>query len=189
MCIQVYNQGTVSMKTSELKKIIETEVTDFLSEGAPEFDAGKMLKLVNTDKFLGFFWKTRFAKASKEKQAAGLEAMYHAFIVDKAAGGQHIKAYKSISENIDTLAEGWKGYKPNMPVQVVGVQNNKITGSGRGAQVFKNLKAAQKVFPPPHGIDPDENTMQFTWVTRGEVDGKPAGRFETWAAYDMYSRE
>ena len=84
---------------------------------------------------------------------------------------------------------GWQGYKPNMPVQAVGVDNNRITGSGRGVQVFKNLKAAQKVFPPPHGIVPDTNTMQFTWVTRGEVNGRPAGRFETWAAYDMYSRE
>jgi hypothetical protein len=177
------------MKITELKKIIETEVTDFLSEGAPDYDEGKMLKLVKSDKFLLIFWKDRFAKANKEKQAAGLEAMYHTFVVDKAAGGQQMKAYKSISENIDTLAEGWKGYKPNMPVQVVGVQNNKITGSGRGVQVFKNLKAAQKVFPPPHGIDPEENTMQFTWVTRGEVNGKAAGRFETWAAYDMYSRE
>jgi hypothetical protein len=177
------------MKISELKKIIETEVTGFLSEGAPEFDEGKMLKLVKSDKFLTVLWKDRFAKTNKEKQAVGLEAMYQTFIVQKAHGDRHIKAYKSISENIDMLLEGWKGYKPNMPVQAVGVKNNKITGSGRGVQVFKNLKAAQKVFPPPHGIDPDENTMQFTWVTKGEVNGKPAGRFETWAAYDMYSRE
>ena len=91
------------------------------------------------------------------------------------------------SKNI--VCEGWRGYKPNMPVQVVGVKNGKITGNGGGVQIFKNLKDAQKVFPPPHGIDPEENTMQFTWVTKGEVKGKPAGRFETWRAYDMYSME
>ena len=39
-----------------------------------------------------------------------------------------------------TLNEGWKGYKPNMPVQVVGVKNGKITGDGGGVMVFKNLK-------------------------------------------------
>jgi len=88
-----------------------------------------------------------------------------------------------------TLNEGWKGYKPNMPVQVVGVKNGRITGDGGGVMVFKNLKDAQKVFPPPEGIDPDENTMQFTWVTKGEVKGRPAGRFETWRAYKMYSME
>ena len=190
MSIQLYNQGNISMKISELKNIIETEVTDFLSEAALEYDAGKMLKLVKSDKLLGILWKDKFAKGNKEKQSAGLEAIYQTFVVDKAQGGRYTKTYKSISENIDMLTEGgWKGYKPNMPVQAVGVQNNRITGSGRGVQVFKNLKAAQKVFPPPYGIDPYENTMQFTWVTKGEVNGKPAGRFETWAAYDMYSRE
>lgn len=89
----------------------------------------------------------------------------------------------------ELVSEAWKGYKPNMPVQVVGVKNGRITGDGGGVQVFKNLKAAQKVFPPPHGIDPEENTMQFTWAMAGEVNGKPAGRFETWRAYKMYSTE
>ena len=31
--------------------------------------------------------------------------------------------------------------------------------------------------------------MRFTWVTKGEVKGKDAGRFETWRAYKMYSME
>jgi hypothetical protein len=88
------------------------------------------------------------------------------------------------SKNI--VCEEWKGYKPNMPVQVVGVKNGRITGDGGGVEVFKNLKDAQKKYS---GIDPEENTMQFTWVTRGEVKGKDAGRFETWKAYDMYSME
>lgn len=87
------------------------------------------------------------------------------------------------SENM--LCEEWKGYRPNMPVQVVGVKNGKITGNGSGVEVFKNLKDAQKRYD----IDPEKNTMQFTWVTKGEVNGKDAGRFETWKAYKMYSME
>ena len=87
------------------------------------------------------------------------------------------------SENM--LCEEWKGYRPNMPVQVVGVKNGKITGNGSGVEVFKNLKDAQKRYD----IDPEKNTMQFTWVLKGEVNGKDAGRFETWKAYKMYSME
>ena len=88
------------------------------------------------------------------------------------------------SKNI--VCEEWRGYNPNMPVQVVGVKNGRITGDGGGVEVFKNLKDAQKKYS---GLDPEENTMQFTWVTRGEVKGKDAGRFETWKAYKMYSME
>ena len=87
------------------------------------------------------------------------------------------------SENM--LYEEWKGYRPNMPVQVVGVKNGKITGNGSGVEVFKNLKDAQKRYD----IDPEKNTMQFTWVMKDEVNGKDAGRFETWRAYKMYSME
>ena len=88
------------------------------------------------------------------------------------------------SENI--VCEEWKGYRPNMPVQVVGVKNGKITGNGSGVEVFKNLKDAQRRYDD---LDPEENSMRFTWVTRGEVNGKDAGRFETWKAYKMYSME
>ena len=87
------------------------------------------------------------------------------------------------SENM--LCEEWKGYRPNMPVQVVGVKNGKITGNGSGVEVFKNLKDAQKRY----NVDPEKNTLQFTWVLKGEVNGKDAGRFETWKAYKMYSME
>lgn len=88
------------------------------------------------------------------------------------------------SENI--VCEEWMGYKPNMPVQVVGVKNGKITGNGSGVEVFKNLKDAQRRYDD---LDPEENSMRFTWVTKGEVHGKDAGRFETWRAYKMYSME
>ena len=86
----------------------------------------------------------------------------------------------------DIVCEEWRGYKPNMPVQVVGVKNGKITGDGGGVEVFKNLKDAQRRYDD---LDPEENSMRFTWVTKGEVKGKDAGRFETWRAYKMYSME
>ena len=82
--------------------------------------------------------------------------------------------------------EEWKGYRPNMPVQVVGVKNGKITSNGSGVEVFKNLKDAQNKFKD---IDPKSNSKNFTWVMRGEVNGKDAGRFETWQANKMYSME
>ena len=88
------------------------------------------------------------------------------------------------SENI--VCEEWKGYRPNMPVQVVGVKNGKITSNGSGVEVFKNLKDAQNKFKD---IDPKSNSKNFTWVMRGEVNGKDAGRFETWQANKMYSME
>ena len=79
----------------------------------------------------------------------------------------------------DIVCEEWKGYKSNMPVQVVGVKNGKSTNNGGGVEVFKNIKDAQKVYP---SLDPTENGKVFTWVTKGEVKGKDAGRFETWKA-------
>lgn len=88
------------------------------------------------------------------------------------------------SENI--VCEEWKGYKPNMPVQVVGVKNGKITSNGNGVEIFKNLKDAQKKYSD---LDPEENSKRFTWVMRGEIKGRDAGRFETWQAERMYSME
>ena len=88
------------------------------------------------------------------------------------------------SENI--VCEEWKGYRPNMPVQVVGVKNGKITSNGGGVEVFKNLTDAQKKYDD---LDPKENSKRFTWVMRGEIKGKDAGRFETWQANKMYSME
>lgn len=88
------------------------------------------------------------------------------------------------SENI--VCEEWRDYRPNMPVQVVGVKNGKITSNGNGVELFKNLKDAQKKYPD---LDPEENTKRFTWVMRGEIKGRDAGRFETWQAERVYSME
>ena len=180
----------MSVKIIKPKTKVEEKTEDALLEASLKFDEKKMRKLVKSDKFLSFFYQDRFARGSAKDQSIGLEAMFQTFVLSNAGWSDRFaKAYKSMSEGKELLSEEWKGYKPNMPVQVVGVKNGRITGDGGGVQVFKNLKAAQKVFPPPEGIDPEENTMQFTWAMRGEVNGKPAGRFETWRAYKMYSTE
>jgi len=88
------------------------------------------------------------------------------------------------SENI--VCEEWKGYRPNMPVKVVGVSNGKITSNGNGVEIFKNLKDAQEKYSD---LDPEENTKRFTWVMYDEIKGRDAGRFETWQAERMYSME
>ena len=71
------------------------------------------------------------------------------------------------SENI--VCEEWKGYRPNMPVKVVGVSNGKITSNGNGVEIFKNLKDAQKKYSD---LDPEENTKRFTWVMYDEIKGR-----------------
>tara|TARA_A100001037_G_scaffold290243_1_gene302859 strand:- start:26926 stop:28317 length:1392 start_codon:yes stop_codon:yes gene_type:complete len=165
---------------------VDSDSHERLVEGKPEFDEKKMRKLIKKDKFLNFFYQDNFAKGSSGEQNIGLEAMFHTFVLDSANGKTYMKMYKSISEEKSPIEEEWQGYKPNMPVQVVGVKNGRITGNGSGVEVFKNLKDAQKKYSD---LDPEENTMRFTWVTRGEVNGKDAGRFETWKAYKMYSME
>lgn len=64
-----------------------------------------------------------------------------------------------------------------IPVQVIGREDE-------GAWEFSNLAAAQKQFPE---LDPYRSTSRFTAAMRGEVNAAPALRFETWAAFDVYS--
>lgn len=64
-----------------------------------------------------------------------------------------------------------------IPVQVIGRENE-------GLWDFSNLAAARKQF---HELDPYRSTDRFTAAMRGEVNDAPALRFETWAAYDVYS--
>lgn len=49
---------------------------------------------------------------------------------------------------------------------------------------FDNLAEAQKQFPE---IDPYKHSKKFTWAMRGEIDGKPALRFEDWTTYGLLS--
>jgi hypothetical protein len=78
----------------------------------------------------------------------------------------------------------WKGWTPEMPVQVVGVTNHQVTPNGHGYETYPNLAAAQAVYPD---LDPSVNGKRFSWAMYGKVDGQPAIRFETWPANDMYS--
>jgi hypothetical protein len=50
---------------------------------------------------------------------------------------------------------------------------------------FANLEQARKVYPD---LDPDINGERFTWAMHDKVDGVPAMRFESWAAYEIFSR-
>jgi hypothetical protein len=50
---------------------------------------------------------------------------------------------------------------------------------------FDSLEAAQKVYPD---LDPDVNGKRFTWAMHDKVDGKPAMRFESWEAEEIFSR-
>jgi hypothetical protein len=74
--------------------------------------------------------------------------------------------------------------RETLPVQVVGVHHGQISADGWGFEEFPNLEAAKKVYPT---LDPDHNGRQFSWAMRGEINGKPAMRFETWAAEANYS--
>jgi hypothetical protein len=50
---------------------------------------------------------------------------------------------------------------------------------------FENLAEAQKVYPD---LDPDINGKRFTSAMHDKVNGKPAMRFESWPAYEIFSR-
>lgn len=67
----------------------------------------------------------------------------------------------------------------SIPVQVVGTPTSQW-----GHQKFPNLTEALKVFPT---LDPFHNGKEFTWAMMDSIDGKPAMRFESWAAERMYS--
>lgn len=49
---------------------------------------------------------------------------------------------------------------------------------------FRNLAAASELFPE---LNPRQSSDEFTRAMRGELNGKPALRFETWAAYKFFS--
>lgn len=79
----------------------------------------------------------------------------------------------------------WKDWKPEMPVVVCGIHHGEIREDGRGYQVFGSLAEAQAMFPD---LDPEVNGKRFTWAMKGNIDGQLCIRFETWAAYELYSR-
>jgi hypothetical protein len=70
-----------------------------------------------------------------------------------------------------------KPFQPNCPVTVVISTNEGYD--------FESLVDAQKVYPD---LDPDVNGKNFTWAMHDQVNGKPAMRFESWAANEIFSR-
>jgi hypothetical protein len=66
-----------------------------------------------------------------------------------------------------------------IPVEVIGSRHEDVWN-------FPNLSAAQKMFPE---LDPYRSTNRFTAAMRGELDNAAALRFETWAAYEVYSAD
>jgi len=68
-------------------------------------------------------------------------------------------------------------FQPNCPVVVV--------LSLREGYEFKNLEEAKKQYPD---LNPDVNGQNFTWAMHDVVDGKPAMRFESWSANEIFSR-
>jgi hypothetical protein len=64
-----------------------------------------------------------------------------------------------------------------IPVLVIGCQHEATWD-------FQNLADAQEIFPE---LDPYRSSTKFTAAMRGEVNNAPELRFETWAAYEVYS--
>lgn len=64
-----------------------------------------------------------------------------------------------------------------IPVQVVDL-------SPEGILEFPNLATARTIFPE---LNPYHSTSRFTLALRGDIDGAPTMRFETWAAYRFYT--
>ncbi len=75
-----------------------------------------------------------------------------------------------------------------LPVQVCGVSKGRITDDGYGVECFANIREARQVYSDLE--TPDQNTRastRFIGPCRVEIEGQPAMRYETTAAYRMYS--
>jgi hypothetical protein len=68
-----------------------------------------------------------------------------------------------------------------LPVQFVAYNEDENKWS---VETFENLAAAREVHP---GLDPYRGTALCTWAMKGSINGKPALRFETHAAYKVLS--
>jgi hypothetical protein len=73
-----------------------------------------------------------------------------------------------------------------IPVIVIGVELGTSALVGKGYEEFINLNEALKKYPD---LNPNKDTKRFTGAMK-EVKEKRINRlrFETWAAYDLYSR-
>ena len=77
---------------------------------------------------------------------------------------------------------GERAWNPHTSVVVCGVKDGVVTPKGLGSQTFTDLAAARALFPD---LDPAAQTKRFTKALGNpETDEM---RFETWAAYELYS--
>ena len=70
----------------------------------------------------------------------------------------------------------------NLPVLVCGVENGKLTDTGRGCEHFENLSVAKRVF---HDLDIWVGGSRFTPAMGNKLSDEL--RFETWRASEFYS--
>jgi len=76
----------------------------------------------------------------------------------------------------------------SLPVQICGARQGRISDDGRGAERFENIRAARIVYPDLRTSDPNDSpATRFNGPMRGEIDGHPAMRYESRAAYELYS--
>ena len=68
-------------------------------------------------------------------------------------------------------------FQPNCPVVVV--------LSMREGYEFASLEEAKQHYPD---LDPDVYGIIFTWAMHDVVNGKPAMRFVSWSANEIFSR-
>lgn len=119
----------------------------------------------------------RLAHANPALRADLLPLLKEAGCEKLPEGGMRDNCEEKVEEGkkADKKAGGWAGWNTTMPVQVI---------TENGGERFKNLAAAQKMYPE---LDPDRGGGGFYPAMRGEIDGRPAIRFEDKAAYKMYS--
>lgn len=80
-------------------------------------------------------------------------------------------------------------YDPqSLPVQICGARQGRISDDGRGVERFENIRAARIVYPDLRTPDQtDAPATPFNGPMRGEIDGRPAMRYESRAAYELCS--
>lgn len=80
-------------------------------------------------------------------------------------------------------------YDPHsLPVQVCGATQGCVSDKGVGVEQFENIRTARVIYPDLRTPDQiDSRPSRFSGPMRGEIDGHPAMRYESLAAYKLYS--
>lgn len=80
-------------------------------------------------------------------------------------------------------------YDPHsLPVQVCGALQGYVSDKGIGVEQFENIRSARVIYPDLRTPDQiDSQPSRFNGPMRGEIDGHPAMRYESSAAYELYS--